>query len=134
MSSQDWLLWRSRLSYWLPPAAWMGLIFYFSAQSELPHPQSGWVDLLISSGAHVLLFGVLAVLWARGLGAGPRAWLTAFALTTGYGLLDEFHQSFVPGRTPDVLDLICDALGALVGLWLWVRLQRHYSGNRSATR
>jgi VanZ family protein len=134
MSSQDRLLWRSRLNYWLPLAAWMGLIFYLSAQSELPHPQSGWVDLLVSSGAHVLSYGVLAVLWVRGLGAGPRAWLVAFALTVTYGLSDEFHQSFVPGRNPDVLDLTCDALGALAGLWLWVRIRRRCSQNRSAPR
>jgi VanZ family protein len=101
----------------------MGLIFYLSAQPDLPHPGTGWADLLFSSGAHVFVFGVLAVLWARALGARRHALWIAFALTALYALSDEFHQSFVPGRTPDPLDLLCDSFGAVVGLaaWRWWR-------------
>jgi VanZ family protein len=36
-------------------------------------------------------------------------------LTMAWGLFDEIHQAFVPGRSADVLDLGADALGALVG-------------------
>jgi VanZ family protein len=119
--------WRQRwqwLYLWLPVVAWMGLIFGLSAQSSLLHLKSGWVSLVLSSAAHVLLFGVLAVLWARALGRRPHAWLLAFALAALYALSDEFHQAFVPGRTPDPLDLLCDGLGAVAGLWLWAQLQR----------
>ncbi len=34
----------------------------------------------------------------------------------GYGLLDEFHQSFVPGRSSTLADVGLDAMGALVGV------------------
>jgi VanZ family protein len=116
--------WRQWLYLWLPVAAWMGLIFGLSAQSSLPHVDSGWVDLVLSSAAHVSLFGVLAVLWARALDRRPHAWLLALVMTALYALSDEFHQAFVPGRTPDPVDLLCDGLGAVVGLWLWAQLQR----------
>ena len=110
---------RSGLLRWLPAAGWMALIFLLSAQPDLPHPASGWMDLLISSAAHVLLFGVLALLLAWAL--APYRWglPLAFLLTALYALSDEFHQAFVPGRHPDPLDLACDVLGAILGLALW---------------
>jgi VanZ family protein len=33
-----------------------------------------------------------------------------------YGISDEFHQSFVPGRTPDPVDWATDTAGAGVAL------------------
>ncbi len=44
--------------------------------------------------------------------SGVSAWVIAVA----YGASDEFHQSFVPGRTPAVDDVIADALGAGVAV------------------
>lgn len=123
MTARHWLRRRPFFYLWLPLLAWMGLIFFLSAQPDLPHPEGGWADLLVSSGGHVLVFGVLAVLWVRVLGERPHAWLLALALTVLYALSDEFHQVFVPGRHPDPLDLLCDGLGAALalGLWAWWR-------------
>jgi VanZ family protein len=125
MTVHDWLRRRHWLYRWVPVAAWMGLIFYLSAQPDLPHPQTGWVSLLFSSGAHAFMFGALAALWARGLAERPRASILAFCAAVVYALSDEFHQAFVPGRTPDPVDLACDAVGAVAGLWLWVLARRH---------
>ncbi|HHB76440.1 MAG TPA: VanZ family protein, partial [Desulfobulbus sp.] len=36
-----------------------------------------------------------------------------------YGVSDEWHQSFVPGRTPDILDIAADTFGAAVMVLLW---------------
>jgi VanZ family protein len=122
MTVRQWLRARPVLYRWLPVVAWMGLIFFLSAQSDLPHPKGGWADVLISSGGHAFVFGVLAVLWVRALGERRQAWPVALALTVLYALSDEFHQAFVPGRHPDPLDLVCDGLGAALGLgllWLW---------------
>lgn len=117
----------SVLCLWLPLVAWMAVIFVLSAQPDLPHVTGGWPDLLISSAAHTFLFAVLAILWARALGQGRRAWLAAVALTLLYALSDEFHQSFVPGRHADPLDLAFDTLGAALGLAGWAWLQRRIS-------
>jgi VanZ family protein len=101
---------------WLPVVAWMGLIFYLSAQPDLPQPRMGWMDLLISSAGHAFMFGVLALLWARVLGQRRHALLIAWAVTMVYALSDELHQVFVPGRHADPWDLVCDGLGATLGL------------------
>ena len=117
----------SIVSLWLPLVTWMGAIFILSAQPDLPHATSGWLDLLISSAAHLFLFAVLAILWARALGQGRRSWLIAAVLTLLYALSDEFHQRFVPGRHADPWDLAFDALGAVLGLAAWVWLLRRIS-------
>ena len=44
-----------------------------------------------------------------------RALILAVALASGYGMTDEFHQRFVPMRTPDVADWAIDTLGASLG-------------------
>lgn len=114
---------RSLLYLWLPVGGWMGLIFYLSAQPDLPVPETEWIGELVSSGAHMFVFGALALLWARALGARRGSLLLAFALTMLYALSDEFHQAFVPGRHADPLDLLYDGIGAVLGLLGWAWLQ-----------
>jgi VanZ family protein len=67
-------------------------------------------------------FGAYAALGAslagflRWMGwSATRALLVAILLATLYGVTDEFHQSFVPNRTPDSKDLLVDFLGATAG-------------------
>lgn len=43
-------------------------------------------------------------------------------LCVAFGVLDEWHQSFIPGRQADPLDLLRDAVGATIGLWIMRRL------------
>ena len=124
MAAWQWLRGRPFLYLWMPLLAWMGLIFWLSAQPDLPHPEMGWADQVFSSGAHAFVFGVLAVLWLRALGGRRHAWLVALALTALYALSDEFHQMFVPGRLADPWDLLCDGAGAALALILWQRWQR----------
>ena len=124
MAALHWLRRRPILYLWMPLLAWMGLIFYLSAQPDLPHPDVGWADLVFSSAAHAFVFGVLAVLWQRVLGERRLAWLVALALTGLYALSDEFHQLFVPGRHADPWDLLCDGAGAVIALAFWWGWQR----------
>lgn len=107
---RDWLA-------WLPAAAWAATIFLLSSQSTLPNPHG--ID---DKQAHAVTYGVLAVLCLVGLtGAHLRRVrrllvLAAFVLAVAYGASDEFHQSFVPGRTPDLGDVLADAFGAALAL------------------
>ncbi len=79
------------------------------------------IHIAIRKGMHVAEFGLLALLWYRGLAWGERRWqlglaLTALCLAALVGAADEFHQIFVPGRTPAVTDVGWDSLGATLGL------------------
>ncbi len=115
----------TRYGRWLLPLLWMGLIFFLSAQSKLPDLTHGRPDLQAVAG-HFLVYAVLGVLWARALrgAAVRRPWAWAFFIAVLYGFSDEFHQSFVPNRHPDIFDILTDAAGAGVGLLLY-SLARH---------
>jgi len=91
-------------------------IFYFSTipgSGLPPHPA------FTNNIAHFCLYLVLGVLLTLTLNSPKRAlWLTgllAVVIASLYGVTDELHQIFTPGRTPDVLDWLTDTAGALVG-------------------
>jgi VanZ family protein len=111
-----------RVVPWLAAAVWMGGIFYLSHQSA---PLGATVSELESIVAHVGLYAGLALLlrWALVGAARSRgravAWAAAaFALAVLYGVSDEIHQAFVPGRTASVVDIAFDAAGAGLGVGL----------------
>ena len=104
---------RNLVWYWLPPLAWMGIIFYLSAQPKLPALPEPMLDLVLKKGTHFTVYAVLAFLWWRALSRGrmaDRAALgLAFAIAVLYAMSDEFHQRFVPGRCPGLSDVLIDA-------------------------
>lgn len=114
--------------YWLPPLAWMGIIFLLSAQRKLIGPPQSWLAELLINSAHFFVYAGLAFLWWRALSRGRRAdkilLAAAFGISVLYGASDEFHQSFVPGRDASWLDLLTDAAGAAVALWVIWRKSR----------
>ena len=69
---------------------------------------------------YALLAVVLLRAFARGRLSGVTwtAGLAAIVLATMYGVSDEFHQSFVPGRSPDRFDVVADCVGATIGVAL----------------
>lgn len=69
---------------------------------------------------HFFVFGLLATLLARTDWAAGRPWL-AVALTMAYGLADELHQAFTPGRFMDVADWLADTCGAIVAVLVYVK-------------
>lgn len=99
--------------------AWMGVIFTLSAQHRLPRPPGLGPDFVAIAG-HLTVYAVLAWLLDRSALLSrftPRQrFLIALLGAVLYGVSDEVHQSFVPGRTPDVVDLAIDTVGALCAL------------------
>jgi VanZ family protein len=111
---------------WLPPLAWMGLIFFLSAQPSLPQAPEPWIDVLLKKGGHGVGYGILAWLYLRALRGNGKASdglrLVSLGLAVAYGIADEFHQAFVPGRTPSALDVLVDGAGATLAMALgWWR-------------
>ena len=84
----------------------------------------GLLTVLVLNASHVVLFGVLALLVHLALDpAEPRRWLCAWLVAAAYGVVDELHQRFVPGRDSSVWDVLTDVAGALLfaslATWLW---------------
>jgi VanZ family protein len=108
---------------WVLVLAWMGLIFYLSSRSDLPTPKglSAEVEAILG---HLTVYAVLAALVTNALAdsgiSTARRLIYALVFAVLYGLSDELHQSFVPGRDPDVFDLMVDGIGACMGLTVWM--------------
>jgi len=41
-----------------------------------------------------------------------------------YGVSDEYHQFFVPGRDSNWVDVVADSIGGVIGGWIYYRLKR----------
>lgn len=100
-----------------------GLIFYASSRSTVV---STGVTKIDDKFAHFAVYGLLGTLVCRIGRNGWRAALGAWLMVAAYGASDEWHQSFVPGRSSDAGDWIADTLGATVAigaytLWTWYR-------------
>ena len=73
---------------------------------------------LIRKCAHFTEYFILSLLILRGIRAGEKGWHLRWALVTvlivfGYAGLDEFHQSFVPGRQAAFTDVLIDTSGGV---------------------
>jgi VanZ family protein len=104
----------------------MALIFYFSSLPGLP--DYGAFDLMVKKGAHLTVYAVLYLLLFRAFHSGhsrqhtpgSRAYLYPAVIAVLYAISDEAHQSFVPGRTATIQDVIIDAAG-VVTMWLAIK-------------
>src|SRR5580765_2684164 len=114
----------THIARWLAIAGWMALIFFLSSQPQLPSPPDPWADLIFKKGAHFTVYAVLAVLFRRALPPGRSIWALSWMFTVLYAASDEWHQSFVPGRHPQLTDVLIDASGAVTGLLILGWLQR----------
>ena len=114
-----------RTLLWLPPILYMAIIFAFSAQSNpLPIVTAHVWDKLL----HLVEYCGLALLLARALVGEGLSWLPALVaatlLASAYGVTDEYHQSFVPGRDSSALDWTADSLGAIAGVSAYAAARR----------
>jgi VanZ family protein len=122
------------LSLWLPVAAWAAFLFSLSSSATLPAPPPHVTDKML----HAAAYAVLAAAFARALagarwdGVTPRVAVLAVIATTLYGLTDEFHQWFVPGRTVDAADLAADFTGATLAAALGLALRAIVERRRAA--
>ena len=69
--------------------------------------------------AHFAVYGLLGTLLSRAWGPGWRGALLALFTASLFGATDEWHQSFVPGRTADVMDWLADTSGAALAVGLY---------------
>jgi VanZ family protein len=91
----------------------MTLIFYFSAQPDLPGAPDPFWDMVLKKLGHMAGYAVLLILLWQALGSTELR--LAWVLTVLYAVTDEFHQTLVPGRHGTHWDVLVDAGGALMG-------------------
>lgn len=92
----------------------MGVIFYFSSrQTTGIGGNSYWYRFLILKTFHLIEYATLFVLINFALNRNIYSIITAYL----YGVSDEFHQYFTPGRLPKFTDTLIDLLGVLIGFF-----------------
>jgi VanZ family protein len=101
----------------------MSLIYFLSS---LPSSATGPDTLtfkIISHLLHLVIFGILSILffltlkWDKPLSdTGLLLFIFSLLLTIIYAIIDEYHQSFSPGRIASIKDIIIDVSGAIISL------------------
>ena len=110
------------LKAWGPVAIWAAVLFFLS---ELP-PDVARVgfeinDKVVPLGLYSVMGAALAwAFWRSRRGTYPVFLLLGIV----YGLLDEGHQAFVPGRDPSVGDFLADCAGVFFGFFFLLSILR----------
>lgn len=101
---------------WLPVIIWAGLIFYLSSIPDLK-TNLGY-DFILRKIAHAVEYFILTFFLHRAFKGSFKMGVFHFfiypaTLSFFYAVSDEFHQSFVPGRSASVRDVLIDSIGIL---------------------
>jgi VanZ family protein len=140
---------RGFLKFWLPVLIWMSVIFTASSDSKsyqhssliiepllrwlfphMPEQEIETIHHLFRKCCHLAEYAILGLLVFRALGharteLSPWSWPRVggtLLIVFLYASSDEFHQSFVPTRTPLFSDVCIDTVGSAIALlvaWLW---------------
>ncbi len=110
----------------------MVAIFSFSSIPASNMPDFGAYDFLVKKSGHAIGYAMLGLSYfyalPQRLNSGYR-WLTALMMVVLFALSDEFHQSFVQGRTSSLRDVMIDSVSAAV----FVAVAAIYSSNSSSS-
>ena len=110
---------------------------FFSSAQEMENPEDYriFMDILtkaVRKGAHFSIYALMGAAAVGGLWFLKRKglrYLSALGICCVYAITDEIHQSFVPGRSCEVRDVIIDTCGSALGgavciFIVWVLLLR----------
>jgi VanZ family protein len=107
-------LWRS-----LWPVLLAATIFFASSRSQIAAPPGiPFLDKIVHFGVYGLLATLAVRVFFHARRPG-RNMLIAIALASLYGVSDEFHQSFTPGRSVELADWVADTTGAALAVSLY---------------
>jgi VanZ family protein len=116
----------------------MALLFALSSTASPPSPAQ--VDDKLQ---HFIGYGGLGVVTLRATAGGAFTGITAgtaaaaWVIASVYGVTDEYHQRFVPGRSADAADAVADAAGAATAIgvvWAFGIIVRSRRSSGAATR
>jgi len=106
------------------------VLIFLPSLIHLPMPRGPVNDKV----AHLLVYFVVGFLVLRGARSLPlgqsrfAAVCFAFLVAVTIGMADEVHQFFVPRRSMDRMDFLCDIVGVVCGICIylivWAREER----------
>ncbi len=106
----------------------MGIIFFLS---HTPGEDLQFVSFPgLDKVAHLIMYGALATTVICAFAENLRAdkplvvAILTVSICTLYGITDEWHQSFIPGRSVSTYDIAADAIGAAVVAIFWIWLNK----------
>ena len=116
---------------WLPMLFILGCNWHLSSQETIEYMPTFWnADKLV----HCICYAGLAFWCAFAVGTKIPARLRILLpviIVSVWGITDEIHQGFVPGREPSVFDWCADTIGATIGslvffyLCKWIELYKN---------
>ena len=125
------------------PLLIMAVLYWLSSLPGTPRPDDPavyslfyWLSPAMQNTLHVPAYAALGWAWHWALGAwlrvsSPRA-VGACMIALAYGVFDEWHQSFVPGRYGSLSDVVLDVAGAALGIALAVWANRYLATHAAA--
>jgi len=108
------------MKFWAPAVLWASFIFFMSSRPNLSAGTFPFSDKI----AHFVVYLIFGFFVARFV-AGDREILSrkrfflSLLIIVVYALSDEFHQTFVPGRTAELGDLLSDFAGGVCGIFIY---------------
>lgn len=102
-------------------------LFAASGSSQMALPDPG-LRLPTDKVGHFFIFGLLATSLLRTPPFRDGRWrqlLATVLIISIFGALDEFRQSFTPGRSVEFADWIADTLGAILAVICYAKWQRY---------
>jgi VanZ family protein len=95
---------------------WAIVIFVGSSTPGQSVSNIALIDFLAHKAVHVLEYVIFYLLLYR----ATKSYSWSFLILLIYAISDEIHQSFVPGRSPKITDVIIDlGSGSLGALLIW---------------
>ncbi|MBW2090252.1 MAG: VanZ family protein, partial [Deltaproteobacteria bacterium] len=108
--------------YWFPIIIYCVLIFIQSSYPSIKHtPELPYFDKV----AHCVAYALLGALFLRAFKTSQiknnvkLMWILSVILSSLYGISDEIHQYFVPYRYAELMDVLADTLGSIMGVYIY---------------
>ncbi len=79
----------------------------------------GLLSLIIRKLAHFIEYFILGILVINFITRYDKKIIIAILLCIIYATSDEIHQIFVPGRSCQIIDIVIDSLGSIMGIYLY---------------
>ena len=101
----------------------MIVIFIGSSIGALPRVGGETSDAIVHRVAHVIEYAIFGALMLRALSRERpitrRNVIGTLIIITLYGISDEIHQRFTPGRSAEASAVLFDVAGGLIGAWVY---------------